>query len=99
MTEFEEKILSSLMAMSMQQQEQSRLQHEQARQLTTLALSQSRTTQALITVSEQQVEILAALSKQPEGTSITATLEQLLKPLVGALNDLSRRLPEPPARS
>ena len=90
MTEFESKLLSALEAMSQQQA-------GQASQLTALALSQSQTTLALKTISEQQGQILAALSKSPEGDSITATLEQLLKPLVGALNDLSRRLPLPPA--
>jgi hypothetical protein len=98
MNEFETKLLASLTAMSMQQHEQAQLQENQARQLTALALSQSQTTQALAKVSEQQMQILAALSKSPEGASITATLEQLLKPLVGALNDLSRRLPPSPAR-
>ncbi|WP_041377843.1 hypothetical protein [Polaromonas naphthalenivorans] len=86
MTEFETKLLQAFTAMSQQQA-------DQAQQLAALSASHSLTTQSLGKISQQQVDILAALSKAPEGDSITETLEQLLKPLVAALNDLSQRLP------
>ena len=51
----------------------------------------------MLIIQQQQVSILNALSKEPEEGCITAMLEQLLKPLVAALNDLSRRLPPSPS--
>ena len=58
-----------------------------------ISLQQSSISAALLTLSEQQVVILDALSKESNDDSITATLEALLKPLVAGLANLSARLP------
>lgn len=72
-------------------------QHETHGQaLSVLSGHQQATSEVLKILTMQQAQILAALSKAPEGDSIIATLEELLKPLAAALSDLSRRLPPPP---
>ena len=84
MTEFETQLLQHL--------------QNQAEQLTNISEQQAKQAQQLTAISAQQVQILAALSNPPEGDSIVSSLEKLLQPLVGALGDLSRRLPEPSSK-
>jgi len=98
MTEFEQQLLQHL--------------QNQAEQLVALSLSQSQTTQALLTISKQQAAILAELSKEPDGESMKDAMAGLLKPLEGNLTalvasfnklltvseSLSAQLPPPPTR-
>ena len=101
MSESDTQFLSVLEKISQQQA-------GQAQQLSALAVSQSQTSQALLTISAQQIDLAKSQSKtltvltelveqlkKPPEVNTLAALEALLTPLVTQLAELSRKLPEP----
>ena len=76
----------------------SSLQADQAQQLTALTLLHSQTSQALAKNTEQLRLLTEALNKPSTPPDTMKQLEQLLRPLVQQLQELSRKLPEPQHR-
>ncbi len=87
MTEYEQTLLASLGAMSMQQGEICRLLDSHGKALSALSTHQQQTSQQVRVMGEQMAAILAALSKEPGAGSVRLSS----KPVEGTASGDDRR--------